>query len=228
MNSKVIGGWLAVTIAVVAAITLVVRMDRSGNGQAAQTPAQILTVRADDHVKGDRGNPVITIIEYSDFQCPACATAYKYFTDIDTVFPKDVRFVYRHFPLVLIHKNAAAAARAAEAAALQGKFRAMHDRLFTTQDQWNKKLDVESVFANYAEELGMDRARFIADYKSDAVKNRVKRDARDARALGLSGTPTIFINGKQAQLPRTKEAFYAALRERLAHKDSSSTQQQQQ
>ncbi len=226
MNSKVIGGWLAVVIAVVIVVILIVRMEHSIGGQTAQTPAQILTVRADDHVKGDHDNPAITIIEYSDFQCPACATAYTYFTDIDTVFPKDVRFVYRHFPLTLIHKNATAAARAAEAAAVQGQFRAMHDRLFTTQDQWSDKLDAEEIFANYAEELGMDRAQFIADYKSDAVKERVKRDARDARALKLSGTPTIFINGQQARLPRTKEAFYAALRERLTREGIDNTQQQ--
>lgn len=224
MNTRLVIGWVGVVIAIIVAVVLLVRMDQKG--AAARTEArsaEIFSVRGDDHVKGNPENAQVTIIEYSDFQCPACTAAYGYFKDIDTVFPEGVVFVYRHFPLTLIHRNADEAARAAEAADLQGQFRAMHDVLFEKQTEWSDRVDVETVFADYAEEIGMDRAQFITDYKSDAVKDRVKRDADEAKALGLSGTPTVFVNGTVAQLPHTKEALYESIRARLGQDAGSDT-----
>lgn len=209
--------WAVAVVAIVAGVVGLVRMDQKKSAaRVQQHKTEVFAVRADDHVVGDKQNARVTIIEYSDFQCPACAHAYDYFKDIDTTFPQGVAFVYRHFPLTLIHKNADEAARAAEAAARQGKFHEMHNVLFERQDAWSDRVDVEPVFAGYAEELGLDRAQFLADYNSDVVKARVKRDADEAKALGLSGTPTVFINGQQIQLPSSKEALYDALRARLA------------
>lgn len=216
MNMRLILGWLGVVVVIIVAVILLVRIDQKESTERAEKLGEeIFTVRSDDHVKGDPETAQVTIIEYSDFQCPACATAYEYFKDIDTVFPEGVVFVYRHFPLTLIHRNADEAARATEAAALQGQFMAMHDVLFEQQAKWSDRVDVETVFADYAEELGMDRAQFIIDYKSDVVEDRVERDADEAKALGLSGTPTMFVDGIVAQLPRSKEQLHDSIRARL-------------
>ncbi len=218
MNVRSIGVWAAVAVIIIAVVALVVRMDKNrggGSSSTAKSAEEILTLRSDDHVKGNPETATVTIIEYSDFQCPACASAYDYFKDIDTVFPEGVVFAYRHFPLTLIHRNADEAARATEAAALQGQFRAMHDMLFEKQKEWSERVDIEKVLTEYAEEIGLDKERFITDYKSDAVKNRVKSDAKDAQKLGLTGTPTIFVDGVKIQLPSSKEKLYEAIRERI-------------
>ncbi len=209
MNKKLLTMIAVVVIGVIGA-ALIAKTDRS-----AQDPQAILAPRADDHVRGDIAKAKVVVIEYSDFQCPACASAHKYFEDIETIADGQVAFIYRHFPLTAIHKNAVYAARAAEAAALQGKFFPMHDLLFAKQDEWKDVVDIAPLFADYAASLGMDRTKFLADFTSDAVAERVTRDARDARALKLSGTPSIFVDGEAARLPADVATFHAALEERV-------------
>ncbi len=209
--------WILAAVTIIAIIVGLVYVDRKKSAaQMQQRMADVFTIHNDDHIKGDPNNAKVVLIEYSDFQCPACARAYEYFKDIEKEFPEGVVFIYRHFPLALIHRNAVSAARAAEAAAKQGHFEEMHNLLFEKQDEWHERVDVETLFADYAESLGMNREQFLVDYKSAAVKERVDRDSDDARMLGLSGTPTLFVNGKKAQLPRDKEALYESIRARLS------------
>jgi protein-disulfide isomerase len=133
----------------------------------------------------------ITIVEFSDYQCPFCARAEPIINDALKAYPTQARFVYKHFPLESIHPQAMGAAQAAVAAGMQGKFWEMHEKLFANQ----RALQREKL-EQYAEEIGLDVDKFKADMGSDAVKNSIRDDMRLARTVGVRGTPTIFVNGK--------------------------------
>ena len=109
-----------------------------------------------------------------------------------------VRIVYRHFPLTNIHPNAVPAARAAEAAGLQGKFWEMHDAIFEGQSQWSSRTpaSAQEIFAGYAADIGLDVTQWEADRESDAVKDKVDADTASARSSRVTSTPSFFINGE--------------------------------
>lgn len=165
---------------------------RSSNSNVTGIPAP---VSESDWMKGNK-DAKVTIIEYSDFQCPACGKVYPMMKKAVQEFDGKIRFAYRHFPLVQIHQNAELAAEAAEAAGLQGKFWEMHDMLFDKQNNWGASKDAKKFFTQYAGELGMDKARFESDLVSDAVKQKIKNSRSETARLNLGGTPSIFINDK--------------------------------
>jgi protein-disulfide isomerase len=142
-----------------------------------------------------QGTGAIKIVEFSDFQCPACLIVQEPLKQILKKYEGKIEFVYRHFPLSTIHKNATSASYAAEAAFLQGKFWEMHDKLFATQPDWALSPDPKTVFAGYALELGMDKDKFLSDYDSQVVKDSVNADILAATRYALTGTPTFFVNG---------------------------------
>lgn len=160
-----------------------------------QDPSAILgkIVREDSHKVGSGS---VQVVEFGDFQCPACAQAHPDVKKLKEEFGNDITFVFRNFPLPM-HANAQAAAEAAEAAGVQGKFWEMHDKLFETQSQWGSLADPTSIFAQYAEELGLDREAFTEALTSRTHKDRVASDQSDGYSVGVSGTPTFFINGKR-------------------------------
>lgn len=177
--------------------------------------SDVSKITEDDWV---RGNPdaTVTLIEYSDFQCPAC----EYFADITeklvNEFGGHIAFVYRHLPLITIHQAAVPAARAAEAAGLQGKFWEMHDKLFSHQSAWSKSDDFDKDFLAYAEELGLDPDQFVTDYNSAEVRAKVDAALASAQDLGLNSTPSFFLNGQRlSPNPRGYEAFRQIIREAL-------------
>ena len=145
--------------------------------------------------KGPDGAP-ITIVEFSDYQCPFCARAEPLLKQALAVYPTQARLVYKHFPLTSIHPHALPAARAAAAAQRQGKFWEMHDKLFANQ----QALAPEQI-REYARQIGLDMARFDADLQSDDVKALLQDDLQLARRAGVRGTPTIFVNGQLLQTP---------------------------
>jgi protein-disulfide isomerase len=141
-----------------------------------------------DHIRGD-GDHVI--VEYGDYECPYSRRAYREIQRLEKRTQDRVRFAFRHFPLTEIHPHALAAAAAAEAAALQGKFWEMHDTLYHNQTA----LEPEDL-GRYAVKLGLDIGRFETDRKSDAVFERLRRDVADGDASGeVLGTPTLYIDG---------------------------------
>ena len=151
-------------------------------------------VKEDEEIKGDK-NAAVTIVEYSDFMCPYCAMAAPVLSEVAKM--GGVRLVFRHFPLTTIHDKALLASQAAEAAGLQGKFWEMHDILYEKQQDWNAlPLDrFELWLVSKAESLKLDKEKFKQDLKSDSIVKKVQQAFDDAVALGIPGTPTIFING---------------------------------
>lgn len=141
------------------------------------------------HVKGGE-NAKVTIVEFSDFQCPACGAMYPVLKRIESEYGDKIKFVYRHFPLTSIHPFAEKAAEASECAALQGKFWEYHDKLFENQ----KNLEV-SELKQYAVGLSLDFGQFNKCLDSGDMVSKVAKDGADAKSLGSTGTPTFFING---------------------------------
>lgn len=148
------------------------------------------------------GSGEIVVTEFSDFQCPACLSVQEPLKQILKKYEGKVTFVYRHFPLVSIHKNAMMAAQVSEAAALQGKFWEMHDMLFAKQNEWSGLGDPKETFFAYAVLLEMDLPKFQADLDSQAVKDAVTKDLLDTTRYRLTGTPTFFVNGVKTEFPQ--------------------------
>jgi protein-disulfide isomerase len=138
----------------------------------------------------------IRLIEYSDFQCPACKAAAPAVDALVQQFGDQFVLEYRHFPLRSIHPNAQLAAQAAEAAGIQGKFWEMHDILFENQSQWAQSFNPERFFRNYALEIGLNEDRFRFDLASDEVKDIVNAQFKEAEELQLPGTPAFVFNGE--------------------------------
>jgi protein-disulfide isomerase len=155
------------------------------------------------------GTGEIIIIEYSDFQCPACKSVEPLVAQLKAEYGEDITFVYRHFPLKAIHKKATYAAQASEAAALQGKFWEMNSLLFERQSEWSTGNEIE-LFVQYAEELELDVTQFKSDINSDRVRALVQHNYNSAIALNLGGTPSFFIDGKQLSV-RNYDSFVAAI-----------------
>ncbi len=177
---------------------------QEGSGQPAPT-ANIVTDT--DHATGNPGAPV-TIIEYADFQCPACASYAPVMERIISDYsPDDVRVVYRYFPLKTIHPNATLAAQAAEAASLQGKFWEMHTLLYERQAEWEKLGNPRDMFATYATTLSLDADKFTDDMDSKEVRARVNADYISGTKAGINSTPTFFVNGEEIDGPRGYDAF---------------------
>ena len=194
--------WLSVIAGVVLIVWGIVASSGSDNSVNVDT-GLIPAVTEQDHVKGN-SNADVVIIEYSDFQCPACGAYFPVVKELEKSYGDKIAVVYRHYPLVSLHANAEAAARASEAANLQGKFWDMHDKLFENQRVWadlssGKVIDK---FKSYAKEIGLDVNKFSQDFSSSVVKDRVRRDSQSALHAGLSGTPSFFVNGEKIQNPR--------------------------
>jgi len=151
---------------------------------------------AQDHSKGAE-DAAFTLVEYSDFECPACATRAPILEQLLHEFPNDVRVIYRHFPLTSIHDNTMLAAKATEAAAIQGKFWDMHDVLFNTQQQWSIEENPQEYFTKLANSIGLNTEQFTTDITSQVVENAVKEDTKEAEKMKLPGTPSFFLNGQK-------------------------------
>ena len=180
-------------------------------------PALLLdAVSPTDWTKGGKESKV-TLIEYSDFQCPACGHYYPLVKQLAQEFGDKIQFAYRHFPLPS-HKNAELAARAAEAGGAQNKFWEMHDMIFEHQGEWSEKSagDARNIFRQYAEKLGLDTARFESDLDSDAVENKVENDRQSGLRSKVNSTPTFFLNGQKIQNPRSYDEFKSLISDTLS------------
>ena len=168
---------------------------------------------AADWLRGDLAAKAV-LIEYSDFECPACAAYYPLVRQMEEKFGASLAFVYRHFPLPT-HRNAELAALAAEAAGRQGQFWTMHDWLFEHQTDWAGKSKAEEIFTRAAGELALDKNLFVAALSAKELKDKVLASYREAQTLKLARTPTFFLNGQELPLPITAAALEKIIAEKL-------------
>lgn len=172
------------------------RVDVSGIDTNAILNASQKSGNIADHVFGKKDSKV-TMIEYGDFQCPGCESAYPTMKAISEKYQGQIAFVFRNFPLTDKHPNAKAAAAAAEAAGLQNKYWEMHNKLYEEQSNW-ENLDTAqrtSAFTGYAQALGLNVDTFKTDLTSDAVNQKIMFDQALGRKANVDATPTILLNG---------------------------------
>ena len=170
---------------------------RTPNASAPVIPPKVGEPGAEpSHSIGDAKAPV-TLEEFGDFQCPPCGLLHPVLKTMEHEFGPRLRIIFREFPLVPTHQHALAAARAAEAAGMQGKFWEMHDLLYENQASWSNAFDVRPIFEGFATKIGLDLDQFKRDLASNAVEQRILQDGKRGRSLGVPGTPTVFINGRE-------------------------------
>ncbi len=160
----------------------------------------------------------INLVEYANFQCPACA-AYAPLLRQVIQNNKSVTFVFKHFPLVQIQKNSLIAAKATEAAKLQGKFWEMHDILFQNQEEWSGASNTYDLFLTYATTIGIDTKKFTVDIESKAIEDKVLADFSEGVSLGVQGIPTFFINGKKITNTTSYEDFDKIIKDEIMNQN---------
>ena len=157
-------------------------------------------IREDTHVLDDAGEGAVTVVEFLDFECEACGAAYPLVEALREEFAGEVTFAIRFFPLPG-HFNSKNAAVAVEAAAQQDQLEAMYERMFQTQSEWGEAQESQApLFRRFAEELGLDMAEYDAAVADTSTLQRVESDFNDGMALGVSSTPTFFVNDQMVRL----------------------------
>ncbi len=209
--------WGGVSILILVSVWMVSFLIRFDNKSEQTASLLTTTINNTDWTIG-ADNARVTLIEYADFQCPACAAYDPLVKKLTEEFKDDsFRLVYRHFPLRSIHQNANLAAWSAEAAGMQGKFWEMHDLIYENQSEWASQYsNAEETFVGYAKNLGLDIIKFESDLRSNEVKEKVDKSYKDAVSIGLNSTPSFFLNGKKIPNPRGYDEFKVVIEEALA------------
>lgn len=211
-NVKVYLAMIAAAVLVLV-VVLIVTSVAGNDPETAPSDARSSTelLVRDDSPRLSVGDEAV-FVEFLDFECEACIAVAPAIEDLRERYGDRISFVVRHLPL---HGNSVNAALAAEAAAEQGEFEAMYLRLFETPEEWgHQESSQEQTFFGYAEALGLDMERFVADYNDPAILSRIEQSYEDGRALGVRGTPTFFLNGERLEpttLSDLEAAFDAAL-----------------
>lgn len=143
-----------------------------------------------------------TLVEFGDYECPACGVYSPFIQQLLTDFAGKFNYVFRNYPLTQ-HVNAPVSSYAVEAAGLQGKFWQMHEKVYATQADWASLSDPTSVFVSYAKNLNLDVNKFTVDMNSSVVKNKVQNDLNDGNTIGITETPSFFLNGQKISLSGT-------------------------
>lgn len=178
----------------------------ANKGSQNMPPAGTELVRMDSHRLTSPSVEKAQLVEFIDFECGACLALHPFVEELKEEFGDRITFVSRYFPLVS-HPNSGQAALAVEAAAQQGKFEQMSAKLFETQDEWHGLQESQApLFRTFAQELGLDLAAFDAAVADDKTKERIRRDIADGTALGVTSTPTFFLDGEKLTLS-TRQDF---------------------
>lgn len=216
---KQIGIWAGVAAVIVLSILGLIKLANT-TPSSSDTLANVPPINEKDITTGNKNARLdarqakVKLIEYADFQCPACAYYHPIVKQILQDFNGKVLFAYRFFPLTAAHKNAMPSAQAAYAAYLQGKFWEMHDMIFEAQKDWAESSDADKTFLSYAEKLKLDINRYEKDFNADATKNVINSQADEGIKIGVNSTPTFFLNGKQIK-PKGYDEFKALIQNEL-------------
>jgi len=191
--------WLIVSLLGTVVVVLVAAVLLSGKGVVSVDPAELEAGARAATVSGQlvEGEvPKVVIVEFSDFQCPACRAAQS---EVKRVLAENegAGLVFRHFPLTSIHKNAFIAAVASEVAGKNNKFWEYHDLLFERQNEWEEESEIEGRLVSYAVELGLDGELFLQQFNAKVGEEEVQADLSLGRKVGVASTPTFFVNGEK-------------------------------
>ncbi len=220
---KRIGLWGGVLLLIVLSIWGIAKLGERGQTPImSTTPANLAPVESTDWVRGNVLSRV-TVVEYSDFQCPACAAFEPLIVRVMAEFGTRVRFVYRHFPLQQ-HAHSQAAALAAEAAGRQGKFWEMHDKLFASQNSWEGETDegAQKIFIRLASEIPLNVEQFQKDLSSGNLTAHIERDEKSGNAAGVDATPSFFLNGVRLK-PQNFDEFRNAIKQTIDNSSLATT-----
>jgi protein-disulfide isomerase len=196
---------LSISIGLIAAAVAVLAVFAITSGSKAEPTAttEDRFVRADSKRLSTAADGKVNFVEFLDFECAACRSAYPSIEELRKLYDGKVTFVVRNFP---IHSNSVDAAKTAEAAAAQGKFGDMYIKLFETQLEWgDKEGSQEEVFFGYARSMGLDMDKFMTVYNDPNTTKLIERDKADGIAVGVTGTPTFYLNGKKVQAATFEE-----------------------
>lgn len=193
--------WIIFAVVVVAVFGGIIFFSKKDEAKFTGNASTVITEGPiADHTQGPTENPKVTLIEYGDFQCPGCGSMFPVVKDLKERYKDRLTFIYRNLPLTNIHPNALAAATAAEAAGLQGKYFEMHDLLFQTQSSWSGASASErgQIFENYAQQIGLDIEKYKTDLSSQDITTKINRDISTGRnTFGATSTPTFILNGQK-------------------------------
>ena len=169
----------------------------AGVNDTSNNPVTI-EINPTDHVRG-AVNGKVTLVEFGDFECPACGAYDPIVRQLVKQNEKDLKVVFKNFPLTQIHKNALISAKAAEAAGLQGKYWEMHDMIYDHQIEWGESMGAKDIFVKYAKSLGLDTNKFEASLINKSVEDNIFNEYKEGVKLKVEGTPTFFLNGKKLE-----------------------------
>lgn len=213
-NMKKIGMWLAGAVVVLLAVWGLYALVTAPGPDQQSLAATMPQLTSTDISRGPK-NAKVTMVEYADFQCPACGAYYPLIKQLYKDYDGKVQFVYRFFPLTAIHRNAMQSAEAGYAAYKQGKFWEMEDVLFTNQNTWAESTDPMPTFLSYAKQLGLNTDQFTADMQAQSTKDFIQKEEDAGTNAGVNATPTFFINGKQIQNPSGYSEFKQLIDQQL-------------
>ena len=197
-------------VAVVAAVAIPILIARANSTPETVPQGQGQVVRENSRVLSQAPDEQAVLVEFLDYECEGCRAAYPVIEELRAEYADTVTFVHRYFPLPG-HRNSMNAALAVEAAAQQGQYEAMYQRMFETQAEWGESAEDQSaVFRGFAEDLGLDMAAFDAAVADPATQERIELDVADGEALGVGGTPTFFLDGEVLN-PESLESFRGAV-----------------
>jgi len=175
-------------------------------------------ITATDWKEGNQ-DAKVSVVEYGDFECPACGEYESIMEQLVGAYSSTVLFVFRNYPLYTIHPDAGISSQAAEAAGLQGKYWQMHDLLYKDQAQWVSDAPgsvAKDYFDGYASSLGLDVNKFNVDISSNAVMTKIQNDVNGGNSAQINHTPTFFVNLVQIPNPTGLSDFEATLNQALA------------
>lgn len=189
--------------------TGVAQFSNTGHQRMLTKEGKDATVSANPSVKA------ITMVEYGDFQCPACKAYHPLVLDVLKAYPEQLKLIFKNYPLTALHKNAMVSAIAAEAAGRQGKYFQLVDMLYDKQGEWAEQDNPQGKFEEYAKALGLDVEQFKKDQQDKELENLINSERNEGIQNGVTGTPSFFINGKKIENPANLEAFRKIIDEEL-------------
>jgi len=195
-ETKILGGIIGASLVILfGAVIFLSNQAGPANPAILSKSDQKLLVRGDSNKTGTPSAKV-TLVEFGDYQCPACGSAFPAIKQITDSYKDKILFVFRNFPLPM-HANAENAAEAAEAAGAQGKYWEMHDLLYLNQAEWADASNPTTLFIKYATSLNLNIDKFKSDIVDTAFFSKIQEDLKDGNSLGVNSTPTFYLNGEK-------------------------------